>query len=127
LHSAVQDTLPLTLLEALACGRPVISTNEGGTAESVDEGKTGLLVAPGRPDAMARALRELIANPTRRAAMGEAGRAVACARFDAGTQIAKLHAWCADYAQRRAAVIARQAGRAALPAVVSSRETAGTA
>lgn len=61
---------------AFAFGRPVIATRVGGLAEMVTHGKTGLLVAPNDPGALARAIRTLARDPRRAAAMGRAAAAV---------------------------------------------------
>jgi len=70
---SVAEPFGLALLEAMAQRKPVVAVNRGGPAEIVVEGETGLLVPPSDPDALARALGELLDDPTRAAAMGEAG------------------------------------------------------
>jgi D-inositol-3-phosphate glycosyltransferase len=60
-------------LEAMACGTPVIVSAVGGHLDTVADGETGLLVPPRDPAALAGALRQLLADPARRAAMGAAG------------------------------------------------------
>ena len=61
-------------LEAMACGRPVVATRVGGLADTVVHGHTGMHVPPHDPAALAAALRDLLADPARRAGMGAAGR-----------------------------------------------------
>lgn len=61
-------------LEAMARGRPVVASAVGGLRDAVVDGETGLLVPPGDPDALGRALRALLDDPARRARMGAAGR-----------------------------------------------------
>ncbi len=63
-----------TILEAMACGLPVVATDVGGNAELVVEGETGRLVPANDPQALAAALRELLDNPQRINAYGAAGR-----------------------------------------------------
>jgi sugar transferase (PEP-CTERM/EpsH1 system associated) len=70
-----------TILEAMASGLPVIATNVGGNAELVADGRTGEIVPPADPAAMAAAIVRLAIQPDRAAAMGRAGRAEAQARF----------------------------------------------
>ena len=60
-------------LEAMACGRPVVGSAVGGLLDTVVPGVCGELVPPRRPDLLAAALRELLDDPARRAAYGEAG------------------------------------------------------
>jgi D-inositol-3-phosphate glycosyltransferase len=61
-------------LDAMACGVPVVCSGIGGLGDAVVDGITGVCVPPGRPDHLARALRELGRVPHRRAAFGIAGR-----------------------------------------------------
>lgn len=77
------EGMPLAVLEAMAHGRPVVATPVGGTPEVVVEGETGLLVPPRDPDALAAALRRLLADRELRVRMGEAGRQRVAERFTA--------------------------------------------
>ena len=61
-------------LEAMASGRPVVGSAVGGLLDTVVPGVTGELVPPRRPDLLAPVLRDLLADPERRAAYGRAGR-----------------------------------------------------
>jgi phosphatidylinositol alpha-1,6-mannosyltransferase len=69
----------MVLLDAAACGKPVIAGRSGGAVDAVDDGINGLLVAPDDVADLQRAIVELL-DPNRRAAMGRAGTAWA-ARF----------------------------------------------
>jgi glycosyltransferase involved in cell wall biosynthesis len=64
----------LVALEAMAAGRPVVASRIGGLTDIVADGETGLLVEPGRPDALAGALARLLDDPAARERMGRAGR-----------------------------------------------------
>jgi D-inositol-3-phosphate glycosyltransferase len=68
-------------LEAMACGVPVVGSAVGGLLDTVVHGVTGLHVPPRRPDRIADALCELLADPARRAAMGRAGSKRARERY----------------------------------------------
>jgi glycosyltransferase involved in cell wall biosynthesis len=73
--SSVTDTTNLTVLEAMALGKPVVGTTVGGLPEAVLDGRTGYLVPPRAPDLLADRIAELLADPARRSEMGRAGRA----------------------------------------------------
>jgi glycosyltransferase involved in cell wall biosynthesis len=75
------EGLPLVLLEAMTQARPVVATAVGGTPELVIDGETGVLVRPGDPDALARALGGLLSDPERARRLGEAGRRRVAERF----------------------------------------------
>jgi glycosyltransferase involved in cell wall biosynthesis len=66
------EPLSRVLLEAMQLGRPVVATAVGGTPEVVEHGVTGLLVPRRDPEALAKAMTELLLDPARRAAMGQA-------------------------------------------------------
>jgi glycosyltransferase involved in cell wall biosynthesis len=56
------EGLPLSILEAMAAGRPVICSKAGGTDEAITDGETGLLVPPENPEELARAINRLLVN-----------------------------------------------------------------
>jgi len=62
------------LIEAMAMEVPVLATDVGGTVDIVEPGRQGYLLAPGDPQAWARAVRDVVESPDRGAAMGRAGR-----------------------------------------------------
>jgi glycosyltransferase involved in cell wall biosynthesis len=68
------EGLPVSLLEAMALGRPVVATTAGGIPEVVRDGEEGVLVPTDDPRALARALTDLIEDPERRARLGDAAR-----------------------------------------------------
>jgi glycosyltransferase involved in cell wall biosynthesis len=74
LNPSLVDNMPISILEALASGIPVVSTNVGGIPFLVEHEKTALLVSPGDADAMARALLDLIDDPVKAARLASAGR-----------------------------------------------------
>lgn len=68
------DNFPYVCLEAMACGCAVVASRVGGLPEIVDEGITGLLISPGDANALAQAIKTILAEPARGRRMGEAGR-----------------------------------------------------
>jgi glycosyltransferase involved in cell wall biosynthesis len=68
-------------IEAHAAGRPVVASATGGVGDWLQSGVSGLSVKPGDVHALATALNELLADPARQAAMGEAGREIVAARY----------------------------------------------
>lgn len=77
LNPSLVDNMPISILEALACGVPVVSTNVGGIPDLVSDGMTALLVPPEDPDAMAAAAVSLLEDPARAEALRAAGLALA--------------------------------------------------
>ena len=68
------EGLPLVVLEAMACGRPVVATAVNGTPEAVVHGETGLLIAPNAPDELCESVLRLLRDPELAGKMGAAGR-----------------------------------------------------
>ncbi len=79
--SSVTEGLGSAVLDAMALGLPVVGTRAGGIPEAVEDGVTGLLVPPGRADALAEAIVRMLNDPAARQRMGEAGRARVEAEF----------------------------------------------
>ena len=81
------EGLPVTVMEAMLAGLAVVVTDVGSVREAVVDGETGLVVPVEDPAALAAAINILIAEPERRAAMGEAARAIAEKRFTVGATV----------------------------------------
>jgi glycosyltransferase involved in cell wall biosynthesis len=80
--SSTSEGLPLSIIEAMAAGLPVVATAVGGVPELVVDDETGLLVPPRDADAFAEALRRLVHDPELGSRLGDAGRARAERLFD---------------------------------------------
>jgi glycosyltransferase involved in cell wall biosynthesis len=103
-------------LEAMACGVPVVASAVGGLTDTVVDRATGWLVPPRDPAALASALRALLADPDRRAAMGRAS-------LDRARQ---WYSWPRIAAQTEAVYEQMRAAGAAAPGSDSSAESAGS-
>lgn len=82
LPTSYGEGIPRSLLEAAACGLPLVASDAPGCREIVAHGINGLLVPPKDAPALANALRQLCQNPATRQRMGQASRAKALAEFD---------------------------------------------
>jgi glycosyltransferase involved in cell wall biosynthesis len=80
--SSRSEGMPVSIIEAMAVGLPVVASAVGGVPEMVDDERTGLLVAPGAAPALADALARLIGDRALREQMGRAGRTDALQRYD---------------------------------------------
>jgi glycosyltransferase involved in cell wall biosynthesis len=77
---------PISILEAMAAGLPVVASDVGGVGELVADGSTGLLAPAGDAGALAAAVQRLLDDRELRHRMGEAGRRRAAERFDIRAQ-----------------------------------------
>jgi len=91
-HPSLNEIFPNAVGEAMACGRPVIAADAGGTAELVGGDGAGVLVPPGDPDALAAAVRDLLEDPERRCRLGEAARQRIAAEFPLARMIDRYEA-----------------------------------
>lgn len=90
------EGISLTILEAMACGLPVITTRVGGNPEVVLDGATGILVPASDPASLARAIVELWRNPNEAARMGLAARRRAETHFDIRRMVSRYEALYLD-------------------------------
>lgn len=99
--SAVEN-LPNTVLEAMACGRPVVSFDVGGVGDAVRHGETGLLAAAGDSDALAAAIAKLLDDDNGRIGMGEAGLKLVRTEFSADLQARRFESLYRSLVERAA-------------------------
>jgi glycosyltransferase involved in cell wall biosynthesis len=79
--SSTSEGMPISILEAMAAGLPVVASDVGGVHELVTEGKTGYLVPPGDATALAAALQQVLRNPGLRAELGACARSTVESEF----------------------------------------------
>ena len=89
---SLSEGFPFVLLEALAMGLPVVASQVNGVPELIGDHKTGLLVPPRDPQALATAIREVLSDSTAASKMGAAGRAVVEERFTVDRMVANTMA-----------------------------------
>lgn len=100
------EGFPLSATEASAAGLPVVASDVPGVREAVIDGVTGLLVAPGDPDALAGRVQELLSEPARRKELGKQARVHAEQRFSQAVVLDAVEKLLTDVAGRQ-----RQPGR----------------
>jgi glycosyltransferase involved in cell wall biosynthesis len=100
LPSYYGEGLPKVLLEAAACGLPIVTTNTPGCREVVRDGDNGLVVPARDVPALARALRELVENAALRARLGRRGREIVLAEFSQERIISEILAVYGEFLER---------------------------
>lgn len=86
------EAAPVAVMEAMACGLPVICSRIGGTGDMIADGQDGILVPQQDVAAIAAALARLVSDPDLRQQIGQAARTTALARFDYRKKAADLAA-----------------------------------
>lgn len=90
-NPSMDESACYTVVEALLMRKGVVATEVGGLPDTVRHGRTGLLIPPADPAALARAVDTLIADPARRAALAERGREVALRQFDIARTVGQVN------------------------------------
>lgn len=88
--SSHSEGLPMAVLEGMACGKPVICTDVGGTSEIIEHGVSGYLVPPGEPAMLAAHLTALLTNPDLAERMGAAGKRRVESEFSFNDSVAEF-------------------------------------
>jgi glycosyltransferase involved in cell wall biosynthesis len=99
---SLSEGLSSAILAAMAASLPVIATNVGGIPELVRHGHNGLLVPPGDPNSLAKAIQFLCDNPQEAREMGRRGRLRAEEEFTLARKILQTEALCASLLQKPA-------------------------
>ncbi len=86
---SVMEGLGTSVLDALACGKPVVATRTGGIPEMIEHGRTGLLVQPRDPGELANGVLDLICNPAKAARLGREGKKAVEKQFSVDAVIDK--------------------------------------
>ena len=81
LPSSEREGLGLSLIEAMAAGKPVIGTSVGGIPEVIKDGQNGFLVPPKDSKALSKAILTILQDPVRASQMGKIGRQIAEEKF----------------------------------------------
>jgi len=100
-HGARADTFPLTVLEALSCGTPVVATKVGGIPEQIVDGVTGFLTPASYPLAITQAILRLLADPELCKRMGQNAAEDAQKRFDHERQVNDYLNWYQEILERQ--------------------------
>jgi len=91
---SIQENLPNTVMEAMACGTPTVAFDQGGVPDLVAHGRTGFLARPGDPGDLARCMAGLLDNDAQREAFGHEARRVAEGEYSLETVARR---YCALY------------------------------
>jgi glycosyltransferase involved in cell wall biosynthesis len=90
-HTSVSpEPFGRVIVEGMLSARPVIATNAGGAAEIIQDGETGLLVAPGESLTLANAIREILEDPSKSEKLSRNGRQYALRRFTLDTMLSGI-------------------------------------
>jgi glycosyltransferase involved in cell wall biosynthesis len=108
---SLREAQGISILEAMARRRPVVATSVGGIPEVITSGVDGLLVPPEDPDALASAIGRLLADPSLRGRLGEAGYRTVAERYSIDAQVHRIES-VYDEELARAGVLLPAAGRA---------------
>ena len=91
-YRVISEGLPNAVLEAMACGVPVVATDDGGTVEILHDGVEGFLVAENDVEMSVRRILELLDDEELRHSMGQRGRAAIAANFSIGVCVSRYEA-----------------------------------
>ncbi len=99
---SLKDSMPMSAMEAMSIGTPVIAARTGDLPVAIDDQRSGLIIEVGSVPALADAMRRLATRPEERAAFGAAGRARLIERYSPAAMMRQLEGHCATLAQEAA-------------------------
>jgi glycosyltransferase involved in cell wall biosynthesis len=89
-YPSYYEGMPMAVLEAMACGLPIVASKVGGLLDLIQDGINGILVDPGEPEKLASALCRLTKEHELRYSMGKASYKLACEQYDIEQHVAQL-------------------------------------
>ena len=95
-HPARYSGMPNAVLEAMACGLPVVATAVGGTPEAIENGRTGWLVQPDTPAETAALLADLLTQSNKLRSVGESARSYVMNQFSLGKMVSSTEELIAE-------------------------------
>lgn len=101
LHAARSENFPNTILEALACGKPVIATSVGGIPEQINHNETGFLIPPGDYKAMAARISQLLMDEDLRSVMSNQASDAAIHKYNQVNQVTTYLNWYEEILSRQ--------------------------
>jgi L-malate glycosyltransferase len=110
--SSHDEGMSNAILEAMAMEKPVVATDVGGTGEVLRHGRSGLLVPPKDPEALAAAINEMLGQPARAREMGRFGRRIVEEGFSARAMVRQMEQLYLDLAAERGLALASAVGTA---------------
>ncbi len=90
IYPSYYEGMPMAVIEAMACGLPIIASRIGGLPEMVFEGVNGFLIEQGKPEQLADAVGRLINDREKCISMGKASHQIACEKFDIEQHVTRL-------------------------------------
>ncbi len=100
-HAAVEEPFGIALIEAMRAGIPIVATRVGGIPEVVLDGRSGILVEPCNPSALAAATTRLLAHPERMKDMGQEGHRRWQDEFRLETMVTRVERYLTDFVAER--------------------------
>lgn len=118
--TSYSEAMPLAIMEAMACGLPVVATRVGGVPDMVQHGSTGWMAAPGDFEDIARLLSTLLRDSVARHSMGAAARRHALTHFQLDGCVTRLGALMERLAGARRHAIPEECGTATLDSAIDA-------